>query len=393
LAIFSIILLIPVSQAQEADVQSLADRTFELPGDVSSILQGANSIDLSDAEITGNPMRSLSDRWPEDLVIAPIPGRSPQLGWMLTLAGGYFLNRDEDDSDSKPSIIGGFAMASENGSNAYGGGANLHLLDDKLRIKAGAAFIDVEYRYYGTGNIINDLGVNVDILQEGPMYFTEGMWRVWKKLYLGLGYIGGTIDSSVKVTFPEDPFFDPSLNLDLGGWSIPIQYDSRDSETFPRNGWFVSGRAITYRKSIGSDFDAETFKVAVNNYRTVRERDVLAIRVMARATGGEAPFFLKSTFGGKTDLRGYPSGRYRDNMMYAAQAEYRWQFSDRWIFTGFAGFGEVAESFGDMGENFLPAAGVGTRFMLSKKHEVGLSADAAVGNDGWEFYFGVGEAF
>ncbi len=58
-----------------------------------------------------------------------------------------------------------------------------------------------------------------------------------------------------------------------------------------------------------------------------------------------------------------------------------------------AGFGEVADSFSDFGENYLPAAGIGARFVLSQKHRVGLSADIAVGNDGTEFYFGVGEAF
>jgi outer membrane translocation and assembly module TamA len=126
----------------------------------------------------------------------------------------------------------------------------------------------------------------------------------------------------------------------------------------------------------------------------MRKQDVLALRATVRSTGGDdVPFFLLSSFGGSTDLRGYPSGRYRDRMMYALQSEYRWQFNDRWIFTGFAGFGEVADNFGDFGENYLPAAGIGTRFVLSKKHRVGLSADIAVGKDGTEFYFGVGEAF
>ena len=80
-------------------------------------------------------------------------------------------------------------------------------------------------------------------------------------------------------------------------------------------------------------------------------------------------------------------------MMYALQSEYRWQVNDKWILTGFAGFGEVASSLSDFGEDLLPAAGIGTRFVISKKHRVSLSADVAVGDDGTEFYFGVGEAF
>jgi len=79
--------------------------------------------------------------------------------------------------------------------------------------------------------------------------------------------------------------------------------------------------------------------------------------------------------------------------MYALQGEYRWAMNDKWIFTGFAGFGEVAPDFGGFGDNYLPAAGVGARFVVSQKHRVSLSFDIARGKDGTEYYFGVGEAF
>ena len=54
---------------------------------------------------------------------------------------------------------------------------------------------------------------------------------------------------------------------------------------------------------------------------------------------------------------------------------------------------EVADSFSEIGKDLLPAAGVGVRFVLSKKHQVSLSSDIGVGKDGVEFYFGIGEAF
>jgi hypothetical protein len=53
--------------------------------------------------------------------------------------------------------------------------------------------------------------------------------------------------------------------------------------------------------------------------------------------------------------------------MYAMQSEYRWQYSDRWIFTGFAGFGEVADSFSSFGKNFLPAGGIGAQLRTVRK--------------------------
>ncbi len=284
-------------------------------------------------------------------------------------------------------------MVAENGSHAYGAGANLHLLDDNLRVKAGAGYLDIRYRFYGIGNKAGESGISVDVLQEAPMYFAKASWRVWNKLYVGFGYLTGEVESRLRFVRPDTPFIDPILKLDVGAFTFPIEFDTRDHEQFPRKGWLVNGEAKLYRESAGGDFDAETYKITINHYRPMREQDTLAFRAYLRSTGGDAPFFLLSTFGGSTDLRGYPSGRYRDRMMYALQSEYRWQFNDRLIFTGFAGFGEVADKFSDFGENFLPAAGIGTRFVLSKKHRVGLSADIAVSNDGAEFYCGVGEAF
>ncbi len=393
--VFAVAALFAIGPAFAAtdDNEADPDRDFELPGAEVGGLIGDGGIDLEDADFVGNPLKGLLKRWPENLVIAPIPGRSPQLGWKLTLAGGYFLESRDADSDAAPSVLGGFAMFAENGSYAYGAGANLHLLDDKLRVKAGAGYMDVRYQFYGIGSDAGDSGICIDILQEAPVYFASATWRVWNKLYVGLGYLGGEVESRLRFTLPDTPFFDPSLKLDIGAIVIPIEFDTRDHEQFPRQGWLVNGDVKLYRESTGSDFDAETYKITVNHYVPMRARDALAFRAYIRSTGGDAPFFLLSTFGGSTDLRGYPSGRYRDRMMYALQSEYRWQFNDRWIFTGFTGFGEVADNFGDLGEDFLPAAGIGARFVLSKKHRVGLSADIAVGNDGTEFYFGVGEAF
>ena len=381
------------SFAQVEDDDTDEQRDFELPGAEVAGLDGDGGLELADVDFIGNPAKNWFEKWPDDLVIAPIPGRSPQLGWTLTLAGGYFLNPRDEESETAPSIVGGFAMVAENGSYAYGVGGNFHLLDDKLRVKVGAGFMDVRYRFYGIGNRIGDLGIDVDILQEAPMYFASASWRVWKKWYVGLGYLGGNVDSTA-IIIVSTPFFDPSLKLDIGALVVPIEFDSRDHEQFPRDGWFISGRTMVYRESLGGDFDVETYKLAVNNYRPMGEQNVLALRAVLRSTDGDdAPFFLLSTFGGSTDLRGYPSGRYRDDWMYALQGEYRWQFSQRWIFTGFAGFGEVAENFDGFGSNFLPAAGIGARFVLSQKHRVGLSMDIAVGNDGTEYYFGIGEAF
>jgi hypothetical protein len=371
------------------------ERDFDLPAAEMGNTLADGGLDLDDVDFEGNPMQRFAEKWPDDLVIAPVPGRSPQVGWSLALGGGYFLGQSDEDSDVAPSVLGGFGWYAENGSYAFGAGGNLHLLDDDLRVKFGAGYMDVRYRYYGRGSEQNDLGIYLDILQEAPMYFGSASYRVWKKLYVGLGYTAGSVDTRPKVVFDPPPFgpFDSILSLDIGAIIIPIVVDTRDHEQFPRQGWLMTGRTTLYRKDFGGDFDAETYMVNVNRYVPMRENDVLALRGYFRTTGGNAPFFILSTFGGGSDLRGYPSGRYRDKSMYALQGEYRWAVNDKWIFTGFAGFGEVAPDFGSFGGDFLPAAGVGARSVVSQKHRVALSFDIAQGKDGTEYYFGVGEAF
>ena len=386
---FALLLLVSNPAVAETGADEASTRDFDIQGADAASVSGL--LHLDDANTALNPFQKLSKSWPEDLVIAPIPAYSPQLGWNLTLGGAYFLASGKENTDVPPSLIGAFAMAAENGSYAYGAGTYLHLVDDKLRIKAGAAHIDIRYRFYGIGNTIDFL--DVDLLQKGPAYFLTGSWNVWKKLYVGLGYRTGSVDTRLRFIVPDSAAFDPTLSLDLGAFSIPIEIDSRDHEQFPRNGWHIVGQTVLYRESVGSDFEANTYKLSVNHYFPMRDADVLATRLVMKSADEDVPFFLLSTFGGKTDLRGYPSGRYRDETMYALQTEYRWQFSDRWVFTGFAGVGEVAESFSRMGRNFLPAGGIGARFFLSEKHKVGLSFDVATGKDGTEVYFGVGEAF
>ena len=102
-----------------------------------------------------------------------MPGYSPQLGWNLKLVGGYFLGSRDEESKSPASIIGGGVLVSDNGSTAYGGGAYLHLLDDKLRVQVGAGYADIRYTYYVNDVLGSGRDVGIDLEQNGPLYFAK----------------------------------------------------------------------------------------------------------------------------------------------------------------------------------------------------------------------------
>lgn len=398
-----ICLLVPaLAGAGLAADEVSADGSFEVPGGTLDEVVVSTRVSGSDQDMAGNPMASLVEAWPEDLVLAPIPGRSPQVGWTGTLAAAYFLDPDGTAGrGGRPSVAGGFGMYGQNGTYGLGLGTMLHLREDSVRVRLAAGYLDARYRFYGIGNDPGELDRGVKIEQEVPMLVGTASYRVWSRLFLGLGYSVGTFDTRLRVPLPELPPEFPELpeelvlgeRLDFGAILVPVEYDSRDHGQFPRDGWLVEAHGRFFDEALGGDFDAQTYEVAVNRYLPVRRRDALALRAVGQSVGGDAPFFMLSAFGGSTDLRGYPFGRYRDRHMYAVQGEYRWQLSERWIVTGFAGVGGVGREVGDLLDRFLPAAGTGLRFVLSEKHRVSLSADLAVGQDGTEFYFGLGEAF
>ena len=96
-------------------------------------------------------------------------------------------------------------------------------------------------------------------------------------------------------------------------------------------------------------------------------------------------------------MRGYYYGRYRDNVLMAAQAEYRilpFSFSKRWGAAAFAGAGTVAPSVGTLQLKHTKfAAGAGVRYLLFVKKDIFLRFDVGVTREGVNFYLFTGEAF
>jgi outer membrane translocation and assembly module TamA len=114
---------------------------------------------------------------------------------------------------------------------------------------------------------------------------------------------------------------------------------------------------------------------------------------MCRVSGG-APFFDMCMFGASSDLRGYDSGKFRDDASWATQVEVRQHLFGKFGAVAFAGIGGTAPSFSDLDESeFLPSAGVGLRFMPVKSANTNVRIDYAWGKDGGALYISVGEAF
>lgn len=111
----------------------------------------------------------------------------------------------------------------------------------------------------------------------------------------------------------------------------------------------------------------------------------LAGRVLAEAAPGEAVWYLQPALGGTTLLRGLPYGRFRSEVLAAAQVESRLQVVGP---LHLAGFVDAAWCDGPHA-----SVGGGLRLVLPPERDNVTRVDVAWSPDGWGVVLGFGEAF
>lgn len=336
------------------------------------------------------PGKSSQDRG--NWVVAPIPFRNELLGFGLVLGAGYLYGADETQTDSRHSIAAAGGMYAEGGSwtaiAAHRGYWSGQRHRTTVAYANGELVYDIEL---DAGDTTRKLGLK----QELSGLSLEFATRVGRNGWIGLGYRGG--ETTVLV-----PGFDEALPAEFGaGTTIEMsnvlldgEFDSRDSDLYARSGHYGQIETLIARHELGSDNDYVSVDLEWNSYRSMGTSHVLAWRLAGKLIDGDAPFFAMSWFGAGVDLRGYTPGRYIGESMIAAQAEWRWQATPRWGFVGFGGAGKVSGAIGDIDTDpWLPAAGVGVRFKLTRELPLNLRADFAWGRDDSTFTLAVGEAF
>ena len=330
----------------------------------------------------------------DEFLIVPIPQSNPAIGTGLALIGSYIYNPNNAPQAWTTGVAGLYTS-----TKSWAGGLyhRMSLDDDRYRILAMAGYGSFNMKYYGTGSASGSNGVSVDMNQRGLVIISEALTRVSPNLYAGLRY--QLLDITSRVDLPPIPgtsLVIPPLQLEstIGLLGPLAQYDTRDNQFNPHKGEFMVAQWLFARGTFGSDFDYSHFTIAANAYRELGKTTVLAVRASMCAVSDGAPFYDICMYGSSNDLRGYSSGQYRDRASWATQAEIRQHVYGPVGVVVFAGMGGIGPSLDRIGEGaFLPAAGAGLRYEISKEHNINLALDFAVGKDSHATYFSVAEAF
>ncbi len=220
--------------------------------------------------------------------------------------------------------------------------------------------------------------VMFDVLMAG----VQGQWSYYQASDFKMG--GELINKTINGT---KQFF-------TSGLGILLTWDNRDNFFYPTEGEFYKLSLMVNSKIFGSQMEFSRLTLDLRNYYPIQSGHLISLQVYGDVTWGDTPFQLLPSMGGSDILRGFYKGRYRDNVLFTTQVEYRFPIY-KWLKGSmFGSAGDVASEIDDLVLNefkYSYGAGLRARVNPSNVHirfDIGFTPDNKPA-----FYFTANEAF
>ena len=328
-------------------------------------------------------------------LVVPVVITEPAIGYGGGLGVAFFHQSVQERAaesaakgDGKmepPSISAAVGMATENGTWAGGAGHFGSWKDDRFRYLGGAGYFAPKLDYYGGGGTLPPISYEL----EGWGIIQELSARMGKSdLFAGARLIYADITGRLDIDKPGLPERDSDVAL--GGAAAFFNWDSRDNILTPTRGVNAMLRATMFGEALGSDRNFELYDSYAQIYLKPHPRLVTGLRLDARSSSGDTPFYAKPYL----QMRGLPAMRYSDDVTALVEAELRWNVKGRWSLVGFGGTGRVGNEFGDLGDaDAVNAYGTGFRYLLARRLGLQGGIDIGFGPDDTAWYIQVGNAW
>ncbi len=276
------------------------------------------------------------------IVVAPIPITSPAIGSGVVLAGGYIFPFRKEDTVSPPSVIGGAALLTDNGTRGFVLAGEFYLKQNTYHITTIYFHGNINYDFYGVGTVAGDAGQKLPLKQTGQVFLGEFLYRIGGKFFLGPRLIAGnstiTLRPADGSTVPAPP--DLGVDTSISALGLRLNRDSRPNRFYPTLGTLFDFTSTFFSEALGSKYSFQSYRSTFNYYRSFGSKQVFAYNLFLCATAGNAPFYGECVFGTNNELRGYVAGQYIDRDMIATQLEYRLELPWRFGMVAFGGLGD-----------------------------------------------------
>ncbi|WP_316746421.1 BamA/TamA family outer membrane protein [Pedobacter gandavensis] len=333
----------------------------------------------------------------------PIFRYSQEIGAEFGLGALYSTYLDRKDSTNRSSNFSGVASVSTKGQYNFSLKSDIWTKGNDYHFISEFRFKRMPFDFFGIGN--ETLFANSDrLVQRQSRIMLEAEKKIVQHAYTGLslGFENYNFKDEITGGLFET---DPDLNQRLGGnvayIGVSQSYDTRNSNNYPTKG-FLGRIAYQYAPDLwsGESFTGSVIKANVRNFWSLSPKFVLGVNALFHTVQGKnIPFYLLPQMGNDEMMRGYYTGRYRDQNLLAGQAELRYRYNNRFGAVVFAGTGQVFANGGFAAKNFKPSYGLGGRYFFDPEKGLSVRMDYAVGEKRIHekrqsgFYFTLAEAF
>jgi outer membrane protein assembly factor BamA len=341
--------------------------------------------------VRAQPAEAEQDTTITDWTILPVLFHTPETGTGGGIAGSYFYKERVED---KPSSIKWITFYTEKKQIILGLLPEFYLSGGSRRLLASIGFEDYPNVFYGIGS-----GTHADEEEDYREKFFDleisyemelrRNLRIGPRLAFRRSHVT-EVEKDGKLAGGRIPGVEKHRNVSIG---LVLVRDGRDNILCTMNGSYL--RILTsYSGDVaGSDHRYSRHSLDLRYFFGLGGRQAIGLRAHFAAAEGSPPFQSMPGLGGEERMRGFTEGRFRDNLAYVGQAEYRLKLKWRFGFAAFVALGDVAgriDGFTDSKVKY--SGGAGMRFRLNNEG-LNLRLDVGFTEEGSGFYFVAEEAF
>ena len=206
------------------------------------------------------------------------------------------------DATTRTSYSQTYFLYTLNKQHDLGHMTRIYLPENKWVMQANLNFVYFPEYYFGIST--EDPLFKKDTIEYNrTTLYTRVYNQVKKNIYAGLSFRyqrvrnvvstpGGSLETDTPIGY---------MGYNAIGLAPSFAYENRDSQVYPRIGWFVEVQYFLYPKWDNNYYPFTSFRADVRKYfptEWISKRDVIAIQFLAVATAGDVPFKELADLGG-----------------------------------------------------------------------------------------------
>lgn len=314
----------------------------------------------------------------------PIPalGYGQETGFQFGVGAIYSFYLDKADTLNRSTNISGSVTYSTKGTYNLSLKGDAWTKKNQYHIITEIRFREMPFNFYGLGN--DTWERNADkLVQRQFKVLLQAEKMLIRNLYTGvsLGYENyGYTDRAAGGIFSIENLTGKNGGS-VGFLGISQSMDTRNSNNYPTKGFF--GRVtfqIAPQLQRTNQFSGSQTKVDLRGFLPTSAKVVIGLHGYYHGLHGKnLPFYLLPQLGNDELMRGYYTGRFRDENLIATQAEIRYRYNNRFGAVLFGGLGAVYGRKTLANTAFKPNYGAGLRYFFDPAKGLSVRVDYGIG--------------